>query len=637
MKSALSSDQIDNLREFDLLSLAETIFNIELSQGLYKEKPVSIRQFYEDDYYLGASFNNVYRYWQEILDDIYPAPYYSPYYEVILSAAAGTGKTTLGTIGLLYDMYKLGCLADPRGYYNLDATTKIVFGLFSANLALAGDVNWSKICEALTTSPWFDQRMMDKRGLQKKSGSLNIVYVLDNIGIQIGSQFQHTMGKAIFGAILDEASFQQTKSEQAQKTYSELSNRMATRFTDDRTGSVPGHLWLASSPKDATDFLQRRIDIAKDLKGIKIVNNIAQWDVKPSLLGGGTFKVFIGNNSKDARILETDERIPAEEDKDVINVPNVFKDRFKKDLLISIMNLAGIRTTSTISLFRSVSLINDSMILDSPFTKNIIPLPFKQGAGEITDCMNMDYFKNIRHPECNRFIHLDAAYSHDRFGIAAVYCTSKEQSFHAHNDAEFLNSLDYQDKTFYVDFAIAIEAIKGQEIPLKKVETFIKYLIKVLGYPVALISADTFQSKRTLQEFENQHFNVQSTSVDRTRDPYLFYKDCINDRKIIQVKNELLKLELINLKDDGLKVDHPQSDAFGDSKDVSDAVCGALHNCNLSNNLYNRSKVVSEYTRGVTGASYDDIDLNDPNALEALEYLQMTQNKEFLNKFFKHM
>ena len=601
----------------------------------YREKPVSIEQFYMDDYYLGASFNNVYPYWQDILHKIYPSPFYSPYYEIILSAGAGTGKTTISTIGLLYDMYKLGCLADPRKYYKQDATTKIVFGLFSANLALAGDVNWSKICEALTTSPWFEERMLDRKGLQKKAGSLNLVYVLDNIGIQMGSQFQHTMGKAIFGALLDEASFQQTKSGQAQKTYSELSNRMATRFMDATTGSVPGHLWLASSPKDASDFLQERMDKAKDDKGVLIINDVAAWDVKPNLLKGGTFQVFTGDTTRDARILPEGEAPRPDEESNIIKVPKVFHDRFKKDLLISIMNLAGIRTTSEISVFKSASLINDAMTLENPFTKPIIQLPFQQGAGELTDYMNLEYFRDIRHPECNRFLHLDAAYSNDRFGIAAVYAKINNRNYRVDGDTDVYATLDYQDRTYHVDWAIAIEAIPGQEIPLKKIETFIKYLIKVLNYPVSMISADTFQSKRTLQEFEAQKFNTKSTSVDRTRDPYLLFKDCVNDRKIIMTKHELLKLELLKLRDTGLKIDHPSGTAFGNSKDVADAVCGALYDCSLSNDIYSRAKMVASCLETEGSISYSDIDMNDPNAIEALEYLNMSQNKQFFDKVFK--
>jgi hypothetical protein len=515
-------------------------------------------------------------------------------------------------------MYKLGCLLDPRAYYSLDATTKIVFALFSANLALAGDVNWSKICEALTESPWFMERMIDKKGLHRKSGSLNTVYVLDNIGIQMGSQFQHTMGKAIFGALMDEASFQRDKSQQAQKTYNELSSRMASRFIE-AGGRIPGHLWLASSPKDATDFLQSRIDASKDTSGTLILNNISAWDVRPHLLAGGTFQVFVGNTNKDARIIEENEKIPAEDLNDIIDVPNTYKDRFKRDLLISIMNYAGIRIHSDAALIKSVQQINDSMTIDNPFTRIIIPLPFREEEGQIIDFINLPYFQDIRHRIANRFIHIDAAYAGDRLGIAATYCLLKDRTIYRYLESSPDLSLEGLDKEYFVDFAIAIDHVQGQEISLKKVETFIKYLIKVLGYPVACISADTFQSKRTLQEFELSGFNSASISVDRTRDPYLFLREQLYDKKLIMPKNELLKRELLNLRDTGGKIDHP----LNGSKDCSDAVCGSLWNCSRSTNLINVGELSRQNLVESGAIDYSMYDTSNPDVMEALQHFDV--------------
>lgn len=576
----------------DYSLLGELIY--EVDKHNYKEKPVTIEQFYTDPYYLGGTFTNVYEYWKDVLAQIYPNPFYSPYYEIILSAGTGCGKTTLSTIGMLYDIYKLGCLVNPREYYGLDEATDIVFGLFSANLQLAGDVNWNKIVEALLKSPWFTERLVDERGLKKKAGSLNLVYLFNKIGIQMGSRFQHTMGKAIFGALLDEAAFQQEKSQQAQKTYSELSIRMASRLTDLR--SMPGHLWLASSPKDASDFLQERIDKSINTPGILIKDNIAQWHVKPEMLKNGTFKVFVGSPNKDPFVVEADSDLKDEDLPFVIDVPVQYKDKFKLDILVAIMNLAGIRSISDMAFIKSVSIINESMTLKNPFNKDVFILPFDDGKGEIMDFMDMDYFKAIRYPEYKRFIHLDYAYSSntfDRLGIASVYSRIDDVNTYQYVSEDKIYDLPDTEKTFIIDFAIAIEPAKGQEISLKKVERFIKYL-KTLDYPIARISADTFQSKRSLQEFELCGFETESISVDRSRDPYIFYRQLLNRRKIIQVKHDLLKFELINLKDDGIKVDHKTTS----TKDLADAVCGAITSCSTSKNFVNMIRLFTKLKEG---------------------------------------
>lgn len=600
----------------------------EADKHNYKEKPVSIRQFYTDPYYLGATFNNVYQYWKDVLDDIYPNPFYSPYYEIILSAGTGCGKTTLSTIGMLYDIYKLGCLVNPRDYYGLDESTDIVFGLFSANLQLAGDVNWGKIVEGLLNSPWFSERLVDERGLKKKAGSLNLVQLFNKIGIQMGSRFQHTMGKAIFGALLDEAAFQQEKSQQAQKTYSELSIRMASRLTE--LTNMPGHLWLASSPKDASDFLQERITKSKGIKGILIKDNIAQWHVKPNMLKQGTFKVFVGSENKDPFIVENEKDLKDEDLRYVIDVPNQYKDKFKLDIVIAIMNLAGIRSISDMAFIKSVSVINESMTLDNPFTKNVFTLPFGDGEGEIMDFMNLSYFKDIRYPEYKRFIHLDYAYSSktlDRLGIAAVYSKIDDVNIYKYISDDHIINLDDTDKTFIVDFAIGIEPVKGEEISLKKVERFIKYL-KSIDYPIGMISADTFQSKRSLQEFELCGFNTQNISVDRSRDPYIFYRQLLNRRKIIQVRHDLLKKELLGLRDDGTKIDHESTG----SKDVADAVCGAITSCSMSKNFVNMLRLFTKLKEPDNlGPSEQLDDLNNLNSDELEVYNQYMRGNLNLN------
>lgn len=548
----------------------------------YKERPVTITEFIDSPRFLKDVWPDVYPLWRKTLQEIYPTPFTSPYTEVIISAATGAGKTSVATIGILYDMYRLGCLIDPAAYYGLSPHTKCVFGVFSANLALAGSVNWADLTKGIEGCPWFAERIVDKKGLSKKNGSLTFVEILPDIGIQTGSRFQHTMGKAIFGALMDEAAFGQDKSGQSQKTYTELFSRMATRFISySQSGELPGHMWLVSSPKDATDFLQFRIDVARDnnILTTKIMDNIASWEANPKNDSDDKFMVFIGNEFKDAQILEDDAEIPFEDMDYIIYVPRRFYSFFAKDLLSSIMNYAGIRSISSTGIFKSNALISNAMVLNNPFTKNVIQLPFAANEGQIMDYMDMDYFKNIRHPEANRFIHLDAAYSSktiDRFGLACSYAVLTDRTIYkklATSDmgADTISDIfEKSEKTYYTDFVLGIEPCKNQEVSFKKVEDFIIYLVKNLGYPLGGISADTFQSKRTLQEFESRDFPTCNISVDRSRDPYLFFKNCVYEGSILMPKCEELRKEMLQLKDDGKKIDHPIGGCFtGDTKVVT--------------------------------------------------------------------
>ena len=490
----------------------------------------------------------------------------SPNHLYITEGYNMTHNTTSATIGMLYNIYKCGCLKQPASYFGLAPNTKLIFAVFSANLALSGDVNWGDLTTAIKEMEWFKGKIVDEKGLDKKNGSLVAVEVLPQIYIQMGSRFGHGMGKALMEVLIDEAAFQQEKSGQAEKTYNETSSRMFTRFAEySKSGELPGHLWLISSPKDATDFLQQQIDAAKESGSSKVLikDNIAAWHAKPELMKDEKFMMFIGNEFKEPHIVEDNEEISDDELDYIIYPPVRFYDAFKRNPIANIMNLGGIRTVSAASLFQSQTILADSMMATNPFTMDSIPLPFDMNASQIMDFMDKEYFKDIRHPEANRFIHLDAAFSSDtidRFGIASCYCVLRDKTIYANLEHRMKLEPDIfekAEKQFFVDFAIGIEPLPNQKVPFKKIEDFIFYLIKKMQYPVACISADTFQSQRTLQEFENAKLPTENVSVDRKKDPYWFFRDCVYDRDIVMPNNAVLKHELKKLREDTKKIDHP--------------------------------------------------------------------------------
>ena len=542
----------------------------------------------------------------------------------VLGNGIVTHNTVTATISVLYDMYKLGCLKDPCSFYGLTPDTMIIMAIFSATGSTAA-VNWNDITTGIESCPWMMDKIVDKRGLEKKYGSIVPVEILPGIFIQTGSKFQHSMGKAIFDGLMDEAAFGGSNSKDAQKSYNELSSRMKTRFgTFSESGSLPGHLFLISSPKEAGDFMQYRIEKAKeaDSKYTKILQNIATWDADPRKDSEDKFTVFIGNENKEPCIYEPEVDVPIEELDYLIYPPMRYYEEFKKDLLISIMNYGGITTTSDMALFKSPTLLNDVFVLNNPFYKDVIELPFAKTDKQIMDFCDLEFFKNIRHPEYNRFIHLDAAYSTntlDVYGLAASYCiTSDMTTFTNETDNNIIEKSDVfvkKDRQYFVDFVVGITAPKGQEVPLYKIQDFIEYLIKNLNYPVASISADQFQSKQTLQTLQTKGYETENISVDKTRDPYLFLRMLVHNKQVLMAKNERAKKELKGLRDDGKKIDHP----VNGTKDCSDAICGSIWNCANSNNIVSRTKV----TRALLNPqSYE------PQQLESVEMMEFERLKQ---------
>ena len=535
-----------------------------------------------------------------------------------------THNTVTATISVLYDMYKLGCLKDPCSFYGLTPDTMIIMAIFSATGSTAA-VNWNDITTGIESCPWMMDKIVDKRGLEKKYGSIVPVEILPGIFIQTGSKFQHSMGKAIFDGLMDEAAFGGSNSKDAQKSYNELSSRMKTRFgTFSESGSLPGHLFLISSPKEAGDFMQYRIEKAKEAgsKYTKILQNIATWDADPRKDSEDKFTVFIGNENKEPCIYEPEADVPIEELDYLIYPPMRYYEEFKKDLLISIMNYGGITTTSDMALFKSPTLLNDVFVLNNPFYKDVIELPFAKTDKQIMDFCDLEFFKNIRHPEYNRFIHLDAAYSTntlDVYGLAASYCiTSDMTTFTNETNNNVIEKSDVfvkKDRQYFVDFVVGITAPKGQEVPLYKIQDFIEYLIKNLNYPVASISADQFQSKQTLQTLQTKGYETENISVDKTRDPYLFLRMLVHNKQVLMAKNERAKKELKGLRDDGKKIDH----TVNATKDCSDAICGSIWNCANSNNIVSRTKV----TRALLNPQSFE-----PQQIESVEMMEFERLKQ---------
>ena len=749
-----------------------------LNRDQYKERPVTIEQFCQSDDFVHKKWPNIFPLWQDTLKELFPTPFNAPYNEVLISAAAGSGKclkkdtsilmydqtekmvqdiipgdilmgddgtprnvininngnellykvtledgsnftcnkshilslrngllgttlniniedylkdkdsypeyfaykyndnrlynfkiedigkgdyygftidgnrlftlangiithnTVTATISVLYDLYKLGCLIDPCKFYGLTPDTMIIMAIFSATGSTAA-VNWNDITTGIEACPWMMDKLIDKRGLEKKHGSIVPVEILKGLYIQTGSKFQHSMGKAIFDGLMDEAAFGGNNLKEAQKTYNELSSRMKTRFsTFSETGNLPGHLFLISSPKEAGDFMQYRIEESKkaESKMTKIMMNISSWDSNPNNDSDDKFTVFIGNENKEPCIYEPDDDIPIEEMDYLIYPPMRYYEEFKKDLLISIMNYGGITTTSDMALFKSPLLLKEVFVLNNPFNSDIVELPFALNDKTLMDFCNLSYFKDIRHPEANRFIHIDAAYSTntlDVYGLAAGYCIQNESPLLG-NTQEMTENMDdifiKKDRSYFIDFAVGITAPHGQEVNLSKVQDFIEYIIKTLHYPVETISADQFQSKQTLQNLELKGFNTQYTSVDRSRDPYLFLRHLVQNRQILMPKNNELFEELKKLRDDGKKVDHIATFR----KDVGDAVCGAIWNCANSNNIIRRSQLIQS-----TLAMGDELPISNiyaPEQIKAAELADFDKLKErFTDTLFKGM
>lgn len=120
--TTIEIDQIN--QEIDQLSIDE-LENIYARYAGFESQPVDIKTFITDPYYLGRYFADdngkvkFYDYWYNVLQEIYPSPFFSPYWLIGLRGSIGRGKcccadtlipTNLGiiTIEEIYQKFKDG-------------------------------------------------------------------------------------------------------------------------------------------------------------------------------------------------------------------------------------------------------------------------------------------------------------------------------------------------------------------------------------------------------------------------------------------------------------------------------------------------------------------------------------------------
>lgn len=547
----------------------------EAEKRYYRERPVDIWTFLYHKHFLGDLFNNngksaIYPFWMRMMDDLYPSPFYTKFNEVLLSLAIGLGKSTITCSAIAaYEQYKLLCLKNPAEYYGLISNSVVVTALFSTTKELVYDVNWPKLRDAMTISPWFKKRLnLDEAAPKMKSLQLD-----KNVEIQLGSRTQHAISRDVLIAIVDEGNAG-ILNDQVRDNYNEIYRRRKSRF--ESGNRVPGILLACSSPKGQDDFINSRIQREKDNPDCLIIDNVAEWDVKNKGFCGKKIKVFLGDDKQDGRILDSNEDLDKFDEQLILTVPVEYTAEFNKDFIGAVRDIAGRRTVASTSLFKSKSSVADAFNGLNIFTKDIIELDVRATLEDIQQYISYANLSTFLKSKYQRFIGIDFGLNGDKFGFAIGYAK--------YPDGTEENTRKYLDKEYVIEGVTSFKAKTKEGVPSAAVREMIRYF-RTLGMPIQLITADK-PGQVMLQDLLRDNFNVQYLSVDTSRIPYMTLRDQVSLHTITGPDNALLKWEIMHLQDDGAKIDHPQEVIGGwctenkgitvpGSKDSSDA-CAQL-------------------------------------------------------------
>lgn len=539
----------------------------------YNEIPVSFKQFLSDDNYLGKSTRNgefVYPFWRRECDKIVN----SESVEVALSGSIGIGKTTIACLMIAYLLYKLMCMRDPQAFFNLSPGSRITVAFLNNTLGSSYGVGYGTFQSFLKESPWFL-----KHG--KLSGRDDPVYVPESgFEIIVGSKPQHSLGRHIALALMDEVSFSTGQSADYTKSkimslYSNIRIRMNSRFTVQ--GKNYGKLFLVSSKSTENAFLEAYIaDQVKNGYPIYVVDQPI-WVVKSQAYGTKRFKVAVGNKFIPSKIVRGDsqEEIDAaceaykKQGMRIIEVPVEEMQAFDQDIDRALQDLAGISTSVVTKVF-NMKRIQSCISKDcsNPFTSEVITLGLKDSY------QLQEFFDSTKIPDYIKgapvFIHLDASVSGDRTGLSGVAIIgSRKVVDHFSEDKEPVDELVCQQV-----FTVGIQAPSDSEISFEKTRRFIYYLKEEVGLNIKLVSTDGFQSVDTRQILTTRGYETKYTSLDRTPDGYDSLKSGINDKRIVLLQNcNELWDELTDLERDNntRKFDHPPKG----KKDEADSLAGA--------------------------------------------------------------
>jgi len=589
---------INQFQETGDSSILESLWSID-----YERKPVGILEFMNDPYYLGNTFGKrLYPAWIPHLQNIFSPE--SRAIEIVLSGAIGIGKTNISIACMLYDLYKLLCLRNPQAYYGLTPNTRIVFALFNVTLTLAGNVGLQIWTDTIKESPYFREiATVNPR-------SVNSILFPKKIDILIGSRFSHSLGQAIYSALLDEANFghtsagmskaaSETSKSQVIESYTNIYQRMESRFKG--VSGIPGHLYLVSSKRSQSDFLE---DYVRKNKGklttyivdeprYKIKTQVydeASDRIIPIYSSNETFRVLIGDQIIDSRILRDDEEPPAGYHVEEVPIDHLYS--FESNVDDAIRNICGISLFSESSFVTNRDRFRRSINLErkNPVTKETCLLSF-DGDDQVRDFILEDELKaGVEECSNSRAIHIDIGVSGDALGFAMSHINGIKK---VKNIDMELKTVETNEYTYKVDLMLRLKYQDKDQLPLAKVARFIMYLKDELQVPIGFVSCDGYQSTYMLQLLRANYVETGVISVDRTADAYNLLRNVHYEERIDIPMHDIYNNEMFGLVKDNAKdkVDHGSSNPDGSkgSKDLADAVAGSVYS--LTHNKAFQSQV----------------------------------------------
>ena len=538
-----------------------TDFNVfldALSGDEFEETPATLEQFVTDKKYLGLPPLSEYQYTmikastqiykKETLLKIYGEAEGQKIFkqtcnEVILQLGKGSGKDYTSTIACAYIVHMLLCLNDPAKYYGKPPGDAIDIINIAINAVRANRVFFKGFNQRIEKSPWFQGRYVAKA---------NMVEFDKGVTVHSGhSESEAWEGYNVLVVILDEISGFELESttghaqaKTASSIYKMYKGSVTSRFPDF------GKVILLSFPRFKNDYIQQKYNESIAEKEVVLRHHKFKVDADlPDGTEGNEFEVeweedhIVSYKMPKMFALKrpTWEINPTRKIED-------FTEAFFTDPMDALMRFACMPPEATDAFFKSRA------VIEKAFSN---PKLNVDSYGRFDD-------KFLPDPDKTYFMHVDLAQKHDHCAVALTH-------------VDGWVTMKIGDKYKEAAPRIVVDAVRywtptaSKSVDFTEVKDYITS-VRDRGFNLKLVTFDRWNSHDMMQQLGVHGIKTEILSVAKKH-----YEDMslvLTEERLHGPNIQLLIDELLQLRIVKDKVDHPRKG----SKDLSDAVCGAVYN-----------------------------------------------------------
>lgn len=529
-----------------------------LEDNPFAEQPVDARTFVESRDYLGQpplskiqydiveSMAQIYK--QEDVERFMGVTegrhYFAKYTkgEIIMALGKGSGKDHTSTIGVAYVVYKLLCLKDPARYYGKPPGDAIDIINIAINAQQARNVFFKGFKNKIERSPWFAGKYYSK---------MDSIEFDHAITVYSGhSERESHEGLNLFMAVLDEISGFGENATNAELGKSGANIYKAFRGTVDSRFPDYGKVVLLSFTRYENDFISQKYNDAIAEK--EIIERSHTFILNPDLPEDYPDNKFTIEWQEDHITKYKVPRTfalkrPTWEVNPTRSIED-FKTAFWTDPTDAKMRYLCQPTTASDAFFRNRDKIANAMTVRNPLDSN----------RRIDETWTPD-------PDKTYYVHADLAQRVDKCAVAVAHVEKWVQ-------VEVMNQYIQIVPLVVVDMIAWWEPSKHGPVNLSDVKNWIIGLRRK-GVNLGLVTFDRWNSFDIQQELREVGIRSETLSVGKKHYEdlaMLVYEDRVALPHLELLLTELTELRVVNDK----KVDHPRKG----SKDLSDAMCGAVFN-----------------------------------------------------------